>query len=79
MPARSLSVSRQISERIDRKPFGRPSVKGEFANSAVATGCSASETRSFLTMSASEPKSRFTCTVAVRNIMSRPRVPTFGM
>ena len=48
MPARSLSVSRQISERSDRKPFGRPSVKGELAKSAVATGCSASETRIFL-------------------------------
>ena len=59
MPARWLSVSRQISERNDRKPFGLPSVNGELANSAVATGCSASDTRSFLTMSASEEKSRF--------------------
>ena len=58
MPARALSVSRQISERNDRKPFGLPSVKGEFANNAVATGCNATETRSFLTMSASEEKSR---------------------
>jgi hypothetical protein len=48
MPARSLSVSRQISERKDRKPLGLPSVKGELANSAVATGCSASDTRIFL-------------------------------
>ena len=48
MPARSLSVSRQISERNDRKPLGLPSVNGELANSAVATGCSASATRSFL-------------------------------
>jgi hypothetical protein len=29
-------------------------VKGELANIAVATGCSASETRSFFTMSASD-------------------------
>ena len=36
MPARWLSVSRQISERNDRKPFGLPSVNGELANSAVA-------------------------------------------
>jgi hypothetical protein len=79
MPARLLSVSRQISERAERKPFGLPSVKGELANKAVATGCSASETRSFLTMSASDEKSRFDCTVQVRYIMSRPRVPTFGM
>ena len=42
MPARALSVSRQISERNERKPFGLPSVNGELANSAVATGCSAS-------------------------------------
>ena len=74
-----MSVSRQISERKDRNPFGLPSVKGEFANSAVATGCSASETRSFLTMSASDEKSRLVCTVQVRYIMSRPRLPTFGM
>ena len=55
MPVRSGSVWRQISERIDRKPFGRPSENGELAKSAVATGCSASDTRSFFTMSASEP------------------------
>ena len=79
MPERSSSVSRQISERNDRKPFGLPSVNGELANSAVATGCSASETRSFFTMSASEEKSRLVCTVQVRYIMSRPSVPTFGM
>ena len=42
-------------------------------------GCSASDTRSFFTMSASEEKSRFTCTVQVRNIMSRPLVPTLSM
>ncbi len=41
MPARALSVSRQISERFETKPFGLPSVKGELANSAVMTGCSA--------------------------------------
>ena len=53
MPERSGSVSRQISERNERKPLGLPSVKGELANMAVATGCKASETRSFFTMSAS--------------------------
>ena len=79
MPARALSVSRQISERNERKPLGLPSVNGELAKSAVATGCSASETRSFFTMSASEEKSRFVCTVQVRYIMSRPYLPTFGM
>ncbi len=79
MPARALSVSRQISERNERKPFGLPSVNGEFANKAVATGCSATETLSFLTMSASEEKSRLVCTVQVRYIMSRPYLPTFGM
>ena len=79
MPARALSVSRQISERNDRKPFGLPSVKGELANRAVATGWSASDTRSFLTMSASDEKSRLVCTVQVRYIMSRPYWPTFGM
>ena len=79
MPVRSASVSVQICERIDRKPFGLPSVNGELANSAVATGCSASDTRSFLTMSASSTKSRLACTVQVRYIMSRPSVPTFGM
>ena len=79
MPERSGSVSRQISERNDRNPFGRPSVNGELANSAVATGCRASETRSFFTMSASEEKSRLACTVQVRYIMSRPSLPTLGM
>jgi hypothetical protein len=79
MPARALSVSRQISERKERKPLGLHSVKGEFANSAVATGCNASETLSFLTMSASEQKSRLVCTVQVRYIMSMPYLPTFGM
>ena len=43
MPERAGSVSRQISERNERKPLGLPSVKGELANSAVPTGCSASE------------------------------------
>ena len=79
MPARALSVSRQISERNDRKPLGLPSVNGELANSAVATGCSASVTRIFLTMSASDEKSWLVCTVQVRYIMSRPSVPTLGM
>ena len=45
----------------------------------VATGCSASDTRSFFTMSASEEKSRLVCTVQVRYIMSRPSAPTFGI
>ena len=72
MPARWLSVSRQISERNDTKPLGLPSVNGELANSAVPTGCSASATRIFFTMSASEEKSWFDCTVQVRYIMSRP-------
>jgi hypothetical protein len=54
-------------------------VKGELAKMAVATGCQASETLSFLTMSASDAKSRFACTVEVRYIMSRPSLPTFGM
>ena len=79
MPVRSASVSRQISVRNERKPFGLPSVNGELAKSAVAIGCSAMPTRSYFTMSASDEKSRFTCTVQVRNIMSRPRLPTFGM
>jgi hypothetical protein len=72
MPARWLSVSRPHFRAERENPFGLPSVNGEFANSAVATGCSASETRSFFTMSASEEKSRFVCTVQVRYIMSRP-------
>jgi hypothetical protein len=79
MPERALSVSRQISDRNDKKPFGLPSVNGELANRAVATGCNATETRSFLTMSASEEKSRLVCTVQVRYIMSMPYWPTFGM
>ena len=41
--------------------------------------CSARPTRNFFTMSSSEEKSRFTCTVQVRNIMSSPMVPTLGM
>jgi hypothetical protein len=49
------------------------------ANSAVATGCSASATRSFCTMSASDAKSRFTCTVQVRYIICVPCVPTLPM
>ena len=38
----------------------------------VATGCSAKPTRNFLTMSASDEKSRFTWTVQVRSIISSP-------
>ena len=79
MPVRSGSVSRQISLRKLRNPFGLPSVTGEFAQSAVTIGCSASDTRSFCTMSGSLAKSRFTCTVQVRYIMSRPSLPTLGM
>jgi hypothetical protein len=56
-----------------------PSVKGELANSAVATGWSARLVRNFSTMSASERKSRLACTVQVRSIMSRPSPPTLGM
>ncbi len=73
MPARAWSVWRQTSERAERKPLSPPSVKGELAKSAVATGCKASETRSFLTISPSLEKSRLVCTVAVRNIISSPR------
>jgi hypothetical protein len=36
-------------------------------------------TRSFLTISASEAKSRLTCTVQVRRIMVWPLVPTLCM
>ena len=79
MPARWLSVSRQISERNDNKPFGLPSVNGELANNAVPTGCSASATRILRTMSCSDEKSWLVCTVQVRYIMSRPYRPTFGM
>ncbi len=54
-------------------------MNGELANSAVAIGWSASPTRNLRTMSASEAKSRFTWTVQVRNIMSRPRDPVFAI
>ena len=76
MPVRAASRSRHTRLRHDLWPLGLPSKNGEFANSAVATGCKASATRSFCTMSASDPKSRFTCTVQVRRIMTRPLVPT---
>src|SRR5215831_7995238 len=66
MPVRALSVSRQTSLRKDRKPLGLPSVKGEQAKIAVTTGCSANDTRNFLTMSASSAKSRFTWMVLAR-------------
>ncbi len=65
-----------MRERQDLWPFVLPSKNGELAKSAVATGCNASATRNFCTMSASEPKSRFTCTVRVRNIICVPWVPT---
>ena len=58
MPERALSVLRQISERNDWKPLGLPSVNGELARQCGRTGCSATDTLSFLTMSASEEKSR---------------------
>ena len=79
MPVRALSVLSQIWERNERKPFGLPSRNGELANRAVATGCSARPTRSFLTMSASDEKSRFTCTVQERYIIDVPSVPTFSI
>ena len=79
IPVRSASRSRQMRERHERCPFGLPSQKGELAKSAVATGCSARATRSFCTMSASEAKSRFTCTVQVRYIIAVPSVPTRPM
>ncbi len=79
MPVRALSVSVQTLARAERKPLGRPSTKGELAKRAVTIGCSARLTRNFFTMSASEAKSRFACTVQVRNIMSRPIEPTLGM
>ena len=60
-------------------PLGLLSRNGELANSAVATGCSASATRIFWTMSASDAKSRFTCTVQVRYIICVPSVPTRPM
>ena len=55
MPERALSVSVQTRARVESRPFGRPSSNGELANKAVATGCSASDTRSLASMSASEP------------------------
>ena len=68
-----------MRERQDLWPLSVPSKNGEFEKSAVATGCSASAVRSFCTMSASDPKSRFTCTVQVRYIMDLPMVPTSSM
>jgi hypothetical protein len=54
IPVRLASRPRQMRERQHRWPFGLPSKNGDEAKSAVATGCSASATRSFFTMSASE-------------------------
>ena len=54
MPVRSGSVSDQMWLRKERKPLGLPSVKGELAKSAVASGCSARPTWNFRAMSASE-------------------------
>ncbi|MNE44343.1 hypothetical protein D3C80_1385650 [compost metagenome] len=65
--------------RADRKPLGLPSVNGEQANRAVAIGCSASEARNFITMSASLSKSRLAWMVQVRSIMSRPSWPFLGI
>ena len=79
IPVRSGSVSCQIRARHDCQPFTFPSKKGELAKSAVATGCSARPTRNFFTMSASEAKSRFTCTVQVRYIICVPWLPTWRM
>ena len=79
MPVRAGSVWRQISERADKRPLSLPSVNGELANKAAIAGCSARPTRIFDTMSCSLEKSRLAWTVDVRNIMSRPRVPTFGI
>ena len=79
MPVRALSVLSQMCERNERKPLSLPSTKGELANSAVAIGCSARPTRSFLTMSASLEKSRLVCTVAERYIIEVPSVPTFSI
>ena len=78
-PVRSGSVSCQIAERNDRYPLSLPPENGELANMAVATGWSARLTRSLRTMSASEEKSRLTCTVAVDFIMSSPSWPFFCM
>ena len=72
-------MSCQIRARHDCQPLTRPSKNGEAAKSAVATGCSASPTRNFCTMSASEAKSRFTCTVQVRYIICVPWLPTCRM
>ena len=53
MPVRCGSVSDQMWLRNERKPLGLPSVKGELANSAVASGCSASEVRNIFAIMAS--------------------------
>ena len=53
MPVRAGSTSVQTWARMERKPLGLPSTKGELAKSAVASGWSASDTRNFRTMSAS--------------------------
>ena len=76
IPVRALSSPRQMRDRQDLCPFRPPSKNGDDANNAVATGCNASATRSFCTMSASDAKSRFTCTVQVRYIICVPCVPT---
>ena len=54
MPVRLSSSPRQMRLRQHLWPFTLPSKNGLLANSAVATGCSASATRIFCTMSASE-------------------------
>jgi ParB-like chromosome segregation protein Spo0J len=79
IPVRASSRPRQMRERQERCPLGRPSKKGEDAKRAVATGWSARATRSLATMSASEPKSRFAWTVQVRYIIWSPCVPTRPM
>ena len=79
MPVRAWSVSVQTWPRMLRKPFGLPSVKGELANSAVATGCRASEMRSFSTMSASSPKVEIGLHRAGPQHHVEAEPPTFGM
>jgi hypothetical protein len=44
----------QMWLRYESMPLGLPSVNGELANSAVASGCSARPTRNFFAMLASE-------------------------
>ena len=54
MPVRLSSSPRQMRLRQLLWPLGLPSKNGDEAKSAVATGCNASATRIFCTMSASD-------------------------